>query len=74
MYYYIDFLDNDFEGVLYQSVTSGDTLVGYVNTRSKTVFILVDCINIVDLDLIGARVSKIIGEPEPYNVITIYDF
>lgn len=74
MYYFIDFVDNNFEGDLYQSRTSGDTLVGYVNTRTKNVFILVDCIGIVDLELIGARVSKILGEPEPYDVVTIYDF
>ena len=74
MYYFIDFLDNNYEGILYQSRTSGDTLIGHVNTRTKKVCVLVECLSLVDFDTLGDRIAKILGEPEPYNVVTIYDF
>ncbi len=74
MYYFIDFIDNDYIGDLYQSSSSGDTYIGYVDVRKKQVSILVECISMVDLDTIGERVSRLLQSEAKYNVITIYDF
>lgn len=74
MYYSIDFIDNGYEGALYLEVKNGRCLVGYVNPGIRQVQILVDYKSVVDYDSIGERVARILGESEPYNVITIYDF